>query len=154
MATRLGLVLVALATMVLIAAGGSWAGAGAGPAAKTVVLKADDGVVASSGKVVKDGSALKVDIVAYKHGTGLDLKGGRKDNSHMALHKFKKKDKYASAKSVPCVAPLDSEKNAYLSLPEVGRGFTVKGNKSPGYYRAVVKKVEAGAVTIEFMLCP
>jgi hypothetical protein len=124
------------------------------PKAKTASLSADDGAVAQTGKVVKDGSGLKVDFLAYKHGTGLDIKAGRKGTSHLPLHKFKKKDKYASVKDVPCVKPLDSEKNAYLSLPEPGRGFTFVGNKSSGYYRAVVKALKDGKMTVEFEKCP
>ncbi len=146
-------VLIVAAALLVPAVMGN-AGAPAAPAAKAVTLTADEGAVAKNGKVVKDGSGMQVDFLAYKHGTGLDIKAGRQGTSHMPLHKHKKKDKYKAVKDVPCVKPLDSEKNAYLSLPEVGRGFTFVGNKSSGYYRGVVKSLAAGKITVEFEKCP
>jgi len=150
---RLPLVVLIVAAFLVMPAGGNAGAPAPKPKAKAACLGADDGAVAKSGKVVKDGSGMKVDFLAYKHGTGLDIKAGRQGTSHLPLHKFKKKDKYKSVKDVPCVKPLDSEKNAYLSLPEAGRGFTFVGNKSSGYYRGVVKSVAAGKITVEFEKC-
>jgi hypothetical protein len=124
------------------------------PASKSVKLAADDGVVATSGAVVKDGSALKVDVIAYKHGDGLDLKGGRTGTTHQPLHKFGLSQKFAALKDVPCTAPEDKEKNAFLSKAKAGQGFTVKGNKSAGVYRVWVKSVKDGKATLEYQKCP
>lgn len=123
------------------------------PAAKTVKLKADDGVLASSGKVIKDGSALKVDFIAYKHGTGLDLKGGRAGTSHQPLHKFGLSQTFSKLSDVPCTEPTDKEKNAFLSKAKAGQGFTVKGNKTPGFFRVRVKSIKDGIAELEFAAC-
>ena len=80
---------------------------------------------------------------------------GFNDKNHYARKTPCHQDTLRKAvKDVPCVKPLDSEKNAYLSLPEVGRGFTFVGNKSSGYYRGVVKSLAAGKITVEFEKCP
>jgi hypothetical protein len=120
---------------------------------KTATLKADEGVVAATGALVKDGSGMKVDIIAYKHGSGLDLKGGRVGTAYQPLHKFGTKT-YASLADVPCTVPTAKEKGGYLSLPEAGKAFTVTGNKSPGTWRVRVKSNQGGTAVIEYGLCP
>jgi len=119
---------------------------------RTAVLHADKGAVFATGKVLTDGSGMKVDIVAYKHGTGLDLKAGRQGTSYLPLHRFGTQT-FGKLKDVPCTAPADSDKNALLSKPGKGQGFTLRASQSGGIWRARVKATSGGEVKIEYQEC-
>ena len=123
-----------------------------GPKIRSVKLNSDDGVVFGPGTVVHDGSGMKVDLVAHKHGAGLDLKAGRQGTSYLPLHSFGSQT-FEKLKMVPCVAPADSEKNAMISTPEKGQAFTVRGNKTDGVWRVRVKAVQGGEVKLQYQEC-
>ncbi len=118
----------------------------------TATLKADHGVLFSDASVVKDGSGLKVDLVAYKHGTGLDLKSGRVGTDNQPLHKFGSK-KFASLSEVPCDAPSSAERGGYFQLPPTGAGFTLTGNKTAGTFKVWVKSSTGPSVVIQYEKC-
>lgn len=120
--------------------------------AGTVTLKADQGVLFSNGSVVNDGSGLKVDVIAYKHGSGLDLKSGRTGTDNQPLHKFGS-TKYGSIKEVPCTAPSASERGGYFQLPPAQAAFTVTGNKTQGTFKVWVKSSDGPSVVIQYEQC-
>ncbi|MFH1529617.1 MAG: hypothetical protein ABIK09_02660 [Pseudomonadota bacterium] len=124
------------------------------PAAKirTAALQADKGAVFATGTVLADGSGMKVDLIAYKHGTGLDLKAGRQGTSYLPLHRFGTQT-FGNLADVPCTAPADSDKNAMISKPEKGQGFTVRANQSDGVWRVRVKATSGGEVKVEYQEC-
>ncbi|GEM_PF-4756756 len=121
----------------------------AAPAVKKVSFGVDEGVVFSSGQIVKDGSGLKVDLIAYKHGSGIDLKSGRVGTSNKPLRSMGKKS-FDSLGAVPCDTPSST---AYMSLPQSGYAFTVAGNKSDGFYKVRVVSVSGTKVTVEYAKC-
>lgn len=124
----------------------------AGAKVRTATLRADKGLVFGPGKVLVDGSGMKVDLVAYKHGNGLDLKAGRQGTSYLPLHRFGLKT-FGKLKDVPCTAPSDSDKNGMLSLPKKGQAFTVRANQSDGVWRVRVKNVSGGEVKLQYQEC-
>lgn len=123
-----------------------------GPKISTATLGADDGVVFGPGTVVHDGSGMKVDVVAYKHGAGLDLKAGRQGTSYLPLHSFGTQT-FKKLRKVPCTAPADSEMNAMISMPKKGQAFTVRGNKTEGVWRVRVKSAKGGEVKLQYEEC-
>lgn len=123
-----------------------------GAKVRTALLRADKGVVFGPGKTMVDGSGMKVDLIAYKHGAGLDLKAGRKGTSYHPLHRFGTQT-FAKLKDVPCTAPSDSEKNAMISLPKKGQAFTVRANQSGGVWRVRIKNVSGGEVKVQYQEC-
>ncbi|MBM4371710.1 MAG: hypothetical protein FJ098_08655 [Deltaproteobacteria bacterium] len=139
-----------LALLVLSA---SPAAAGPGKKVKTAILQADQGVVFATGEVILDGTGMKVDLVAHKHGEGLDLRAGRQGTSYLPLHRFTP-GVFGKFKQVPCVAPGDGEKNGLAASPKKGEAFTVMGNKSPGVWRVRVKFLKGGKVKVQFQKCP
>lgn len=120
--------------------------------AKVVTLEVDEGVVFSTGQSLKDGSGLKVDLVVYRHGASIDLKSGRVGTDNQPVHKLGN-DEFDSIAKVPCEAPSDSEKGGYVQLPKAGQAFTVRGNKSSGYYRVRVKSTTGTSATVEYEKC-
>ncbi len=119
---------------------------------RAAALRADKGAVFGTGQVLVDGSGMKVDLVAYKHGAGLDLKAGRQGTSYLPLHSFGAKT-FGKLGDVPCTAPSDGEKNAMLSTPKKGQAFTLRANQSGGIWRVRVKAAGGGEVKIEYQEC-
>lgn len=126
--------------------------AAAGAKVRTAALRADKGAVFSTGQVVVDGSGMKVDLIAYKHGAGLDLKAGRQGTSYLPLHGFGQKT-FGTLADVPCTAPSDGEKNAMLSTPKKGQAFTLRASKSGGIWRVRIKSSAGGEVKIQYQEC-
>ena len=126
--------------------------AASGAKVRTAALRADKGAVFGTGAIIADGSGMKVDLIAYKHGAGVDLKAGRQGTSYLPLHGFGLKT-YGKLKDVPCTAPSDSDKNAMLASPKKGQAFTVRANKSGGVWRVRVKSVGGGEVKVEYQEC-
>ncbi|MBR58283.1 MAG: hypothetical protein CMH54_09705 [Myxococcales bacterium] len=122
------------------------------PGVRTVTLEANEGLIASDGTVVSDGSGLKSDLVAHKHSSSLDLKGGRFGTDYQPLHDFNR-IKFDSLTDVPCTAPTDAEEDNIFLLPEEGHGFTVRANKTSGYFRVWIKTMDVGMVTLDYEFC-
>ena len=114
---------------------------------------ANQGFVAETGEVIADGSGIKVDVVAYKHGTWLDLKGGREGVTYQALNAMNR-EMFSGLDAVPCTPPTDDQISAIFSTVEPGHGFTVRGNISTGIIKVFVKDLQAsGSITVDYEFC-
>ncbi len=122
------------------------------PGVRTVTLEANKGLVASSGSVISDGSGLNSDLVAQKHSSSLDLKGGRFGMDYQPLHDFNR-IKFETLTDVPCTAPTDEEEDNIFFLPEAGHGLTVRANKTSGHFRVWVQTIDGGQITLDYEFC-
>ena len=119
---------------------------------QTTTLLVDEGVVFASGEVIDDGSGFKVDLVVHKHGSGLDVKGGRQGTDYQPIADFGALT-YSNIADVPCQAPNPSNKNAFKGKLAPGQGLTVTGNISAGFYRVRIVQATTSYLTIEYAPC-
>lgn len=164
----MGRMALALAVVALVACddgGGTSAGGAdvqAAGATGTVTLGIDGAVVFDTGAVDPTGSHLTADLIAYKSGSGLDLKSGvpQGTTSRQPLHLLKTAGgvpaTFASLDEVPAELPSDTEANAYAAKVKAGMGLVVRNNISAGNTVVWVEAAEASppSVTIRYRVIP
>ncbi|GMV42119.1 MAG: hypothetical protein AMXMBFR64_38350 [Myxococcales bacterium] len=120
----------------------------------TVTLGIDGGVVFGTGTAMAKGHDLKADLMAYKSGTGLDLKAGipQGSTSRRPLHVLKTPGgtdaTFASLAEVPVELPSESEANAYAHKVKAGMGIVLRNNVSEGHTVVWVEAAGGSPATV------
>lgn len=105
------------------------------------IIGDEQGYIFEQEKMIPKNQPLSVDIIAYKHKDGLDIKAGKYSATEYQPMKVYQKKHYKSLSEVPSTKPTAEENNTFLGSIEVGDAAVVKNNVSSGYTKFLITEI-------------